>query len=371
MIDRDIENVRPLTLSFSESKDSKVGNLSTVSSQNSKLLNDKKDHINDANNTSNNDIYNDSLAYSIEDSLLNDDFPQKNNNHVDLRIVDFYKHSCVPNQKEYLLKLQDKNDVFKTVSSLYKDKVEESKETDKDQLNEEESELVVIPNEIWKACLNEYQKIMNQEIIEGKQQINQDIIEEHTETPSSTKVKLCEHPKYKDYFKKLKVGVPIEAVKGLMTRNGLDPSIMDHDPNEMVDNEEESTSSDKSNASNNLLAAIQARGQQNQPSSSTKVKLCEHPKYKDYFKKLKVGVPIESVKGLMTRNGLDPSIMDHDPNELVDNTEESEEKVPLANHPVFGKYFSDLAKGVSKDQIMNQMTLDGYDPQVYFISFYY
>ena len=154
-----------------------------------------------------------------------------------------------------------------------------------------------------------------------------------------------------------------------MTRNGLDPSIMDHDPNEMVDNEEESTSSDKSNASNNLLAAIQARGQQNQ--SSTKVKLCEHPKYKDYFKKLKVGVPIEAVKGLMTRNGLDPSIMDHDPNELVDNTEESEEKVPFANHPVFGKYFSDLAKGVSKDQIMNQMTLDGYDPQVYFISFYY
>ena len=49
MVDRDIENVRPLTLSFSESKDSKVGNLSTVSSQNSKLLNDKKDHINDAN----------------------------------------------------------------------------------------------------------------------------------------------------------------------------------------------------------------------------------------------------------------------------------------------------------------------------------
>ena len=37
-------------------------------------------------------------------------------------------------------------------------------------------------------------------------------------------------PKYAEYFKKLKIGVPADAVKRDMKAAGLDPAILDEDP---------------------------------------------------------------------------------------------------------------------------------------------
>ena len=74
---------------------------------------------------------------------------------------------------------------------------------------------------------------------------------------SVKKVKLCEHPQFAKYFNMLKKGVPLAGVRHAMMRDGVDSSVLDKDPNEEVEIEEE----------NGGAASVK------------KVKLCEHPKY--------------------------------------------------------------------------------------------
>jgi len=107
-----------------------------------------------------------------------------------------------------------------------------------------------------------------------------------SETKSkSTDVPLKDDPKFAKYFKMLKVGMPKEVVKHAMTRDGLDPEIIDGDPN--------------------LPAKVK--------EEEKKVPLKEDPRFTKYFKMLKVGMPREAVKHAMARDGLDPTIIDGDP----------------------------------------------------------
>ncbi|CAJ1950570.1 unnamed protein product [Cylindrotheca closterium] len=86
-------------------------------------------------------------------------------------------------------------------------------------------------------------------------------------------------PKYEKYFKMMKVGMPKEMVKHAMQRDGLDPDILDADPN--------------------------------QPAG---LPLKEDPKYQKYFKMLKIGIPMGQVKHSIERDGLNPDVMDQDHN---------------------------------------------------------
>jgi hypothetical protein len=45
---------------------------------------------------------------------------------------------------------------------------------------------------------------------------------------------LKEDPEYEKYFKMLKMGLPIGAVKNAVQRDGKDPNIMDLDPNKSI-----------------------------------------------------------------------------------------------------------------------------------------
>ena len=53
------------------------------------------------------------------------------------------------------------------------------------------------------------------------------------------KVKLCEHPEYARYFKMLERGFPINNVKRIMLYDGKDTSILDQDPNDLEEVEED------------------------------------------------------------------------------------------------------------------------------------
>lgn len=90
--------------------------------------------------------------------------------------------------------------------------------------------------------------------------------------------------RYEKYFKMLKMGMPLPVVQHAMTRDGLDPSVMDGDHN---------------------LPEPQA------------VPLKEDPAYSKYFKMLKLGLPMGAVKNAMERDGIDPSVMDGDHNAPV------------------------------------------------------
>jgi hypothetical protein len=84
-------------------------------------------------------------------------------------------------------------------------------------------------------------------------------------------------PKYERYYKMLKIGMTVDVVKHAMTRDGLDPTILDGDPNSPVG-----------------------------------IPLKLDPEYSKYFKMLAIGLPMEAVKHAMARDGLDSSVMDQD-----------------------------------------------------------
>jgi hypothetical protein len=91
---------------------------------------------------------------------------------------------------------------------------------------------------------------------------------------------LKDDPQYTKYFKMRKVGMPMDVVKHSMTRDGVDPSVMDGDPN------------------------LPAGG----------VPLKDDPKYERFFRMLSMGLSMGAVQNAMTRDGLDPSVMDGDHN---------------------------------------------------------
>ncbi|KAM7452844.1 hypothetical protein BLSTO_06416 [Blastocystis sp. subtype 1] len=136
--------------------------------------------------------------------------------------------------------------------------------------------------------------------------------EEKKEKSEVKRVKLCEHPKYSKYFNMLKKGLPETSVRHAMMRDGIDSSVLDKDPNEEVELEEEKKDEVK------------------------KVKLCEHPKYSKYFNMLKKGLPDTAVRHAMMRDKVDVSILDRDPNEEIELEEEKKDevkRVKLCEHP--------------------------------------
>jgi cyanate lyase len=58
----------------------------------------------------------------------------------------------------------------------------------------------------------------------------------------------------------------------------------------------------------------------------------DDPKYARYFHMLKVGMPMDAVKHAMTRDDLDPSVMDGDHNKPAGG-------IPLKEDPKFQRYF--------------------------------
>ena len=157
--------------------------------------------------------------------------------------------------------------------------------------------------------------------------------------PTSGGIPLKDDPKYEKYLKMLKMGLPLGAVKNAMMRDGLDPSVMDGDHNHSIPGD-------------------------NTPTAGG-IPLKDDPKYEKYFKMLKMGLPLGAVKNAITRDGLDPCVMDGDHNLPIpgDNTPTSK-GVPLKNDPKYEKYFKMLKMGLPLGAVKNALTKDGLDPCV-------
>jgi hypothetical protein len=160
--------------------------------------------------------------------------------------------------------------------------------------------------------------------------------------PSSSqetqKIAIKDHPKYAKFFQMLKVGVPPEIIKSKMKLEGANPDMLDKDPNEMVVKEDD----------------------------VKKVPVSEHPVYAKFFKMLKVGLPAHVIKIKMEAEGADPSMIDKDPNELIPLEEEKPDvqKVPAAEHPLYAKFFKMLKIGIPLEVVKAKMVLENADPAV-------
>jgi hypothetical protein len=149
-------------------------------------------------------------------------------------------------------------------------------------------------------------------------------------------------PEFQKYFKMLKLGLPRSAVAQALERDGKDATVLDLDPNLPL--------ADQKDKNPNKNAALEAlfgnRAASMQPSDAS-LPLKNHPDYQKYFKMLKVGMPLVSVKQALERDGKDPAIADLDPEKsLARQTKKEESPVedqksdpPLKDDPGYTKFF--------------------------------
>ena len=146
-------------------------------------------------------------------------------------------------------------------------------------------------------------------------------------------VAIKDDPLYTKYFKMLKMHLPKMAVAMKATADGVDPAILDLDPNSpspsglMTDGEGNASVASAGEASaggggGNPLAAMIANkagggvgggGGGGDPNAGGGAKLKDDPKYAKYFKMLKMHLPPQAVKNKMQAEGLDPAVLDMDP----------------------------------------------------------
>ena len=152
-------------------------------------------------------------------------------------------------------------------------------------------------------------------------------------------------PKYTKYFKMLKVGLSPPAVKNKMTKDGVDPSILDMDPTKPPEIKKDD-------------GPVYADG----------LAIQDDPKYTKYFKMLKVGLSPPAVKNKMTKDGVDPSILDMDPTKPPEIKKDDgpvyADGLAIQDDPKYTKYFKMLKVGLSPPAVKNKMTKDGVDPSI-------
>ena len=142
---------------------------------------------------------------------------------------------------------------------------------------------------------------------------------------------LKDDKRYAKYFKMLKMGLPKEAAKHAMKRDGIeDDSILDLDPDQSL------------------------QSQQAPKEEDTGPPLKDDPKYAKYFKMLKMGLPKEAAKHAMVRDQLNPMILDMDPDQSMQSQQAPKEEdtgPPLKEDPKFAKYFK-MMKMVSPHDVV-------------------
>ena len=106
----------------------------------------------------------------------------------------------------------------------------------------------------------------------------------------------------------LKRGLPETSVRHAMMRDGVDTSILDRDPEELVEIE----SSGRGNAVEKTKTVASPK------PVVKKIPLKEHPEWEKYFTMLSRGLPVIQIKRTMRIEGKDSSMLDHDPNELIE-----------------------------------------------------
>ena len=107
-------------------------------------------------------------------------------------------------------------------------------------------------------------------------------------------IALSEHPIFSKYFKMLKFGLSKEVVAMKMKLEGHTSELLDKDPTEMIPLDYKKT------------------------EGAQKVAVQEHPKLSKYFKMLKIGLPVDTIKHKMEMEGIEPSYIEKNPTDLVD-----------------------------------------------------
>ncbi|KAL7565228.1 hypothetical protein ACA910_016565 [Epithemia clementina (nom. ined.)] len=173
--------------------------------------------------------------------------------------------------------------------------------------------------------------------------------EESNDKPDKPSMK--EDSRFAKYHKMKHVGLPEGAIRNAMTKDGVDPSILDLDWDK---NYEEQTATSKSSAG----------------SESSGPSMKEDERFAKYHKMKAVGLPDGAIANAMTRDGVDPSILDLDwdknyeaQTQSVTAMESAPSGPSMKDDERFAKYWKMKSVGLPDGAIMNAMTRDGVDPK--------
>ncbi|KAF1323050.1 Formin-homology 2 domain-containing protein, partial [Globisporangium splendens] len=166
---------------------------------------------------------------------------------------------------------------------------------------------------------------------------------------------LKDHPTYMQYFKMLKIGHPPQVVKHRMQRDGVDPSILDHDPNKPLPEPKPAPAASGGFEDAETEAEFQARlAEYNEKSSK-------------YTQMLKVGLPRPVVEHKMRMEGVDTAWLDGPPTKkkravAAAPAAPTEEEI-AAHKAKYEKYFAMLRVGLPRGAVEHKMRMAGIDPK--------
>lgn len=152
--------------------------------------------------------------------------------------------------------------------------------------------------------------------------------------PLEESVPLKSHPVYQKYFQMLKVGLPVVVVKHKMQSDDVDPSILDHNPNEP-------------------LPQVSPLVDPAETVYQTQLQEYE-AKHSKYVQMLKMGLPQAAVEHKMRMDGVDVAWLHGPPTRASDARVVHREK--------YQKYFQMLRLGLPRGAVEQKMRMAGLDP---------
>lgn len=169
----------------------------------------------------------------------------------------------------------------------------------------------------------------------------------------SAGVAVKDDPKYQQYFKMLRFGHPKEVVKHKMQRDGLDPWVMDCDPNKPLPPKptESTPTSSEGSEDEDIEAEYQAQLKE------------YNEKHGKYLQMLKVGLPRTVVQHKMQMDGVDPNWLQGPPKRRASNNQAPSEEEIAAHKKKFEKYFKMLRMGLPRGAVEHKMRMAGVDPK--------
>ena len=193
---------------------------------------------------------------------------------------------------------------------------------------------------------------------------------------------LREDPEYAKYFKMIKLGMPRATVVQALECDGKDAAILDLDPELPLAKQKREAEEVQQSAAASTKSALEAMfakraaAMGTSTSTATAAKpLKDDPEYQKYFKMLKIGMPVATVKQALERDGKDPLVAEMDPDKSYEcqakshskkeeESEQAETDVPLKDTPEYAKFFKMLKMGIPLGGVRQALQKEGKDPDI-------
>jgi hypothetical protein len=197
---------------------------------------------------------------------------------------------------------------------------------------------------------------------------------------------LREDPEYAKYFKMMKLGMPRATVMQALERDGKDVAILDLDPELPLAKQKREAEEVKQSAAASTKSALEAMFAKRAAALGTSTAtatagkpLKDDPQYQKYMKMLKIGMPVETVKQALERDGKDPLIAEMDPDKSYESqakkeqseslvekeqSKEAETDVPVKDMPEYAKFFKMLKMGIPLGAVRQALQKEGKDPDI-------